>query len=193
MKMKMKFFDGGFTIIEMMMSLFIFSLIFGAVSSLFVSAIRSQSRALASQQILKETSYVIEYMGRAMRMAQKDDIEGGSCLPGDKVNFATTISGIRFKNYEGQCQEFFRVCSGGICQLKEKKEKSDGTLISENYLTSPNLDVVSFNIGGGGWGQDDSLQPRVTMFLEIKKAGPGPQPKIKIQTTISQRGLDVER
>lgn len=185
---KNNLFEKGFTLTEMIVGLFIFSLVFGAAFGLFVSAIQNQSRALASQQLLSQTSYLIEYMGRAIRMAKKDI--DGNCIS-TKLNYATTTSGtggVKFKNYLDQCQEFYREWDvpSQVYRLKEDKA---GT---QNYLTSPNLDVVSFNIGpSDSWDQDDDLQPRVTMFLEIRKAGTGSQPKIKIQTTISQRQLDV--
>jgi len=178
----------GFTLIEMVVTMLVFSIIVGAAAGLFVSAIRSQARTLATQRLLDQTSYALEYMGRAMRMARKDI--GGTCIA-DRLNYATTTKGtggIRFKNYDGNCQEFFREWDAGVYRLKEDK---DGSI---NYLTSADLDVVSFQIGPfDSWDQDDNLQPRVTIFLEIRRAGPKPeeQPKIKIQTTISQRRLDI--
>jgi len=56
--------------------------------------------------------------------------------------------------------------------------------------------VVSFNIGpANSWDQGDYEQPRVTIFFDIKGKGggvkPEEQPRIKIQTTISQRNLDT--
>ena len=184
---KKKEVEKGFTLVEMIIAIFIFSIVFGAASGLFVSAIKNQSRTLANQQLLDQTSYTIEYIGRAIRMAKKD-IEG-SCISA-KLNYATTTSGeggIKFKNYLDQCQEFFRDCGGGVCKLRENK---NGTV---SDLTSPNLYVESFNVGhSDSWGQDDNLQPRVTLFLEIRKAGAGNQPKIKTQTTISQRQLDIQ-
>jgi len=184
---KKKEVEKGFTLVEMIIAIFIFSIVFGAASGLFVSAIKNQSRILANQQLLDQTSYTIEYIGRAIRMAKKDI--KGSCISA-KLNYATTTSGeggIKFKNYLDQCQEFFRDCGGGVCKLRENK---NGTV---SDLTSPNLYVESFNVGhSDSWGQDDNLQPRVTLFSEIRKAGAGNQPKIKIQTTISQRQLDIQ-
>lgn len=182
----------GFTLVEMLVTLFIFSITFGAASGLFVSAIKNQSRTLASQQLLDQTSYLIEYMGRALRMARKDDIDYGdgavNCLSGDKVNFATTTGGIKFRNYKDECQEFF--LDNNTHQLMESK---NGGI--PNALTSPNLYVEKFNLSLSGEFQPpvDYLQPRLTMFLEIRKAGAGSQPKIKIQTTISQRELDIQQ
>lgn len=187
LKKNSKAIERGMTLIELLVGIFIFSLVLGAASGLFVSAIQNQNRALSSQQLLSQTSYLAEYVGKAIRMAKKD--VDGNCVS-VKLNYATTTSGsgIKFKNYLDQCQEFFREWDG-TAQVYRLKEDKAG---SQNYLTSPNLDVVSFNIGtSDSWDQDDDLQPRVTMFLEIRKAGSGPRPKIKIQTTISQRRLDI--
>jgi len=183
----------GFTLIEMMVSVIMFAIIVAAISGLFISGIRSQGRVLATQEILDQTSYVMEYMGRAIRMARKD--LNGECTLVAKLNYEKTSSGtggIIFKNYEGICQEFFREWDAieGVHRLKEIKG------VTENYLTSPDLDVVSFNIGpDASWDQDDDDQPRVTIFLEIESGRPmvtGSPPKIQIQTSISQRSLDVE-
>lgn len=178
--------EKGLTLVEMFVTLFIFSIIFTAASGLFVSAIKIQSRALASQQLLNQTTYLMEYMSRAIRMAKKDDT--GNCTGTAKLNYVMTASGIKFKNYHDECQEFYRDCGTGICKLKERK---DG---AEYDLTSPILDVTLFNIGpSDSWDQSDVFQPRVTIFLEIKKSGLGIQPKIRTQTTISQREIDIQR
>ena len=62
-------------------------------------------------------------------------------------------------------------------------------------LTSDDLEVLSFKVGPTeSWGQDDNKQPRITLFLEakgVKSQKPELQPIIRIQTTISQRNLDV--
>jgi hypothetical protein len=192
---------GGFTLTELLVAIFIFIIVLGASSAIFVDVIRNQKRALANQDLLNQTSYVLEYMGRAIRMAKKDDIGEVYCLLGDKVNYELTRGGqgIMFRDYKDEyCQEFFRECAGGNCRLKEqKKEISTGTLLPANYLTSADLDVLSFNIGPDtSWSQEDIplQQPRVTLFLDIKKLGfpSGEEPEIKIQTTISQRNLNVQ-
>jgi len=192
---------GGFTLVEMLVAIFVFITVLGASSAIFVDVIRNQKRALANQELLNQTSYVLEYMGRAIRMAKKDDLDGKSCLSGNKVNyeFIPFEQGIKFKDYKDKyCQEFFLECAGGNCRLKERKiEISTGTLLPANYLTSADLNVVSFNIGPDiSWSQEENppQQPRVTLFLDIERSDfpSGKKPEIKIQTTISQRNLDVQ-
>ena len=194
--------NGGFTLVEMLVAIFVFITVLGASSAIFVDVIRNQKRVLANQELLNQTSYVLEYMGRAIRMAKKDDIGGTNCLTCPACNYEAThcvgvvCHGIKFRDYKDEyCQEFFREqVAPGIYRLKELKVKiSDGTTIL-NDLTSADLNVEFFNIGpSDSWDQGDLDQPRVTLFLDIKRSDfpSGEAPEVKIQTTISQRNLDV--
>ena len=105
----------------------------------------------------------------------------GGCIE-NRSNYQTTRSekGIKFKNYQDICQEFF--LEGG--QIKENK--NDNIL----PLTSAGLEVQQFNISLSGATQEDDLQPRVTVFLDIKGKD---ETRIKIQTTISQRNIDIKK
>ena len=183
--------DKGFTLIELLISVVIFSIIIAIVSGVFISTLKVQQRVLATQQLLDQTGYLMEYMSRSIRMAGKDIF--GDCITA-KYNYEKTFSGeggIGFKDYHGDCQEFFRIYdnAAGVYRLKEGKTNS--------YLTSANLDVISFNIGpDNSWAQPpvdvNDEQPRVTLFLKIKTKGEN-QPVIKLQTTISQRNLDIQQ
>lgn len=185
----------AFTLIEILITVAIFSIIIAAASGFFVSAIRVQRRVLATQELLDQTSYALEYMGRALRMAKKE--LGDNCLSSWGLNYEIPGywrlggdedlgKGIRFINaLEGNdCQEFF-LADG---QLKYWKKSSGETF----PLTSDKLKITSLKFKLKGKSQGDDLQPRVTIFLEVLGRGrEGEQPKIQIQTTVSQRNLDV--
>ena len=177
----------GFTLIEMMVAVLIFSIVVGAVIGVFVSALQVQRYNLAYQQLLDQTSYAMEYMGRAIRMAVKDD---GTCgFSGYNYRVSNGNTKIEFQNYKGDCQEFYLDTSVDPNQLATSK----GADYLDIPLTSNNFNVTSLNFritGAPGSEFSDDLQPRVTIFMEIQGEGAGPQPKITIQTTISQRNLD---
>ncbi len=172
----------GFTLVELLVGVAVFALVGGIASGILVSGLRAQRKSLAYQEILDQTSYLMEYISRAVSMAKKDDVGGIiNCLTGDKVNYEINPStqGIKFRNYKNECQEFYLENN----QLKENKA---GNIYN---LTSSGLQVTYFNIGPlDTWDQDDDSQPRVTLSLAIQGKE---QSKIKIQTTISQRNLDV--
>lgn len=181
----------GFTLIEIVVVIGIFSLLIGSLSSVFVQALQSQKNILANQEALGQASYVLDYMSRAARMARKDT--GGSCTGTAKLNYQKTSSrtlegivysgaGIRFLNYSNICQEFFL----DSADLKLKESKS---LLAPVDLTSAGLKVNSFNVALFGETQGDNDQPKATLFLNVEGKN---QSKIKIQTTVSQRNLDIE-
>ena len=177
--------EKGFTMIEMVVSVGIFFIVIGMVSGIFLSTLRGQTRTLAYQELLDQTGYTIEYMGRSIRMAVK--ATDNSCIS-DGFNFKKTSTGggggIKFIDYDNNCIEFY--LDSSVNQLKKKKN-SDPAL----DLTSPSIEIVSFKIGpDSSWEGTSKEQPRVTMFIEAKGTRaerPEYRPIIKIQTTISQR------
>ena len=175
----------AFTLIEILVAVAIFSLVIAAGSGIFISSISGQQKSLAFQKVLSESSYVMEYMSRSLRMAQKE-LNAPTCLSQNGLNYEKIGTGIRFINYKDECQEFYLDATN---RLKESKNGG------ENYLTSEALQVSAFNINLAGESQGDDIQPRVTIFLDIKTKGQKPQTQfeMKIQTTISQRNLDVKR
>ena len=173
----------AFTLVEVLVSVAIFSMSIVIVTQTFVYAVRLQKQFLATTESLNEISYLMEYMTRSIRMAKKD--VNGSCLSAAKLNYETTRSGngIKFKASNDVCREFYLENQ----TLKEIKN-ADPPL----ELTSPKVRVLSFNIGpGDSWDQDDYEQPKVTVYLELKSTTDNS--RIQIQTTISQRNPDIKK
>ena len=181
----------GFTLVEVIVSVCLFSIILMVILGFFGYAIKGQHKALASQEISDQIGYAIEHMSRSIRMAKKD--RTGACVStaGTSYENPYALPSIRFLNYEGLCLEFY------VEDEKIKRKKSsDGTW--NNFgppvnLTSPKLkiDSAKFNIIGDVLG--DSAQPKITIFLEAEKKDTKPElnAKVKIQTTISERNLDI--
>ncbi len=179
----------GFTLVEMMVAITIFGLVIGAMTGVLISGIRAQRRLLAEQELLAQTSYLMEYMSRAIRMAKKELANPSVCLTQRGLNFETNPlhNKIRFINDDGYCQQFYLADR----QIRQAKSLiAGGPMIYGNTfpLTSPNLNVEHFRVRLKGEYQTDLLQPRVTLFLHIEDAK---ETEIKIQTTISQRDLDI--
>jgi len=201
---KESYTNKGVSLIEMLAAVAVFAITVGAISGIFISAVRSQRRILATQELLDQTSYVLEYMGRALRMARKNSTTTADCphittdcLSSADLNYETSGNqDLRFLNYTCTCQRFFLEAATG--RLKEHK---DWTLVggvpsggTENYLTSDKLKINSLKFNLSGQSGSDTLQPRVTIFLEIEgREAAGSRPKIQIQTSISQRPLDASQ
>ena len=165
----------AFTLVEILVAILIFSIIIGAATGVFVSAIKLQRYNLTYQQLLGQTSYAVEYMSRAIRMAQKDD---GTCgFSGKNYNVVGNGS-IEFQTYHGQCWRFYLESD----QLKLNKNGTIYNLISDDFKIN-NFDITVV-------GDMSGEQPKVTIYMEIEGKGIAPQPEVKIQTTVSQRNLN---
>lgn len=176
----------GFTLIEMMVAVTIFVSVVTVALAIFVSSLQAQRQNLAYQQLLDQTSFVTEYMSRAIRMAKKELSTPPICLTvcGRGCNYETNPQqdSIKFIDYNGVCTEFF-------LENEQLKKRVGADVLA---LTSPDLTVSSFNVNLSGQYQPptDYLQPLVTIFLEIVGKE---QSKIQIKTSISQRNLDIWR
>jgi prepilin-type N-terminal cleavage/methylation domain-containing protein len=187
----LKFKKAGFTLVEMLVSLAIFSLVMGMALSVFVSAVKSQRRILAEQQLLDQTSYIMEYMSRSLRMAKKDMT--GSCLTtaGAGMNYETNLSGnrIRYIAYDGTCREFFMADNTLYVKWLLDPSSPLGDITFPLVSTTTGFIVNNFKIAApSGWSQSDNLQPSITFSLDVSAPN---QIRMKTQTTVSQRNLDV--
>lgn len=177
--------EKGFTLVELLVSVTIFAIVLGVIGNIFMTSFQSQRRSLALGTIFDQTSFLMEYLSRSLRMARKD-LTGACITTGTNYQLTRSGRGIKFINSQSVCQEFYWDLAAN--RLKENK---GGT---EQYLTASNSEVVAFNINLTGESQTDDKQPRVTFFLNLRNSGSRSEsrPSLQIQTTLSQRKLDVE-
>jgi prepilin-type N-terminal cleavage/methylation domain-containing protein len=179
-KRRTKFNQKGVTLVELMVVTAIFSLVLGSSISLLENGIKVQRQVLNIEHLSDDISYVTEYISRTIRMAKKDKL-GDYITAG--CNFETDDgTQLRFLNSAMQKNEFFLEDS----RLKESKDFSSPTA-----LTSSNFEITKLHFYLQGSCQDDDLQPRITVAMEIKTKEKNPQ-TLNVQTTISQRDLDVQ-
>lgn len=185
------FIKTGFTLVELLVAVFIFSLIGGTIVSLLVTGISSQRSSLGTQEVVDQISYVTEYMARALREARKD--LDGTCLLTRGLNYAIVSGRLRFLDKNDKCREIYLDTTDKRIKERISADHSAGSLGSPEPLTSDNLEVTALRFGPHGWSQDDNYQPRVTIFIEMQKKQQTPEStRIQLQTTISQRRFDVQ-
>jgi len=183
----------GFTLVEMMVVIGVLSIVIVGLIAIFVSAIQIQRYVASAYQLLDQSSYIMEYMTRAIRLAKKD-LEGNCITQYNSYGYYDEIndSGIKFtnKNEDGDCIGFF--LDNTDKRLKQYKKESGGGQAVISPLTSSAMEVSAFNVILAGESQEtDQEQPKATIYLEIKVKGAGSQPSIKLQTTVSMRDLDI--
>lgn len=173
----------GFTLIEIVVAVALFSILLGVVTSLLFVALSSQRQSITIQELVSQSSTVAEYMTRAIRQAQKETDQ--ECLPSEGLNYEITHSGsgVKFVNAQNQCQEFFLESQ----RLKEVKGAQT------TFLSPDDVQIISLNFFARGESQADALQPRLSFFIDMqgKNDKPGTKTRFQLQSTISQRAYDI--
>lgn len=191
----------GFTLVEILVSLFIFSMAMTIVGQLFFYSLKMQRQMASHTELINELSYSMERISRGLRMAQKDT--DGSCIAqnenyqsdsnsyGDKIKFKTPDTSFTSGD-PVDCVEYYLddYYSTGVVSLMESRVNEGGAF--EDYvlpLTSPLVDVQSFSITEFGWSQDDYLQPRAVLHIVAQD---DEKHNLEVQMTVSQRNIDIK-
>lgn len=157
----------GYTIVEFLVAMFVFTVVIIVVLGLLSVAIKWQRRTLAQQNIQENARYLLEFMAKEIRMSaitSSDGMSGNLSLvrsDGDSVTYSIY---------------------GNKIYRNSSPVSSDEVAVTGYFI-----------IEGSEAGITDNQQPKVTISLEITGVGSRieERPKINIQTTLSQRNLDL--
>ncbi len=159
--------NSGFTLIEILAAIFLFSLLVLVASSAFISFLNLQRRAFNIQQAEENANFVMESMAKEIRVSQ---IIGPDACAANTLNIIHPVNGNITYSLSGNA--IHRNVSG------------TDSVISSNAVQFTNL---AFCISGTATG--DSIQPRVTIIASLKSTKTSQQAAINFQTTVSQRLL----
>ena len=176
--------------VELLVSIFIFSLVVIMLTGILVTNLQVQQRIYATQRYLGEVNYAMEYISRLARMAKRD-VE--NCTNHENYTYEEIDEKLTFLDYRGRCVEFFEEGS----RLKIKAEGEGGV---EGYLTSPDIIIDNFYVEPVIDPAEDHLkeekdinnvQPSVMIFFTAKEET-GEWFELNVQTTVTRRGLDTK-
>jgi prepilin-type N-terminal cleavage/methylation domain-containing protein len=185
--------EKGFTLIEMLASIGIFSILMVVLSGIFLSAMQSQIQIAYTQYLINDANYALDYMGRAIRMAQRDT--DGGCVGTSRYGFLPSSgvsSTITFLDYNSKCHKFY-LESGKVKEVVSATKYSSGFAsapIDERTSEKSNVLDLKFNIRGGT--DSDDKQPFITIMMKSQANTQNTEslPFITVQTSVSQRNLD---
>ena len=163
--------DGGFTLIEALVTAALFSMMITVISGVFISALNLQRRAFNLQQVEENTNFLLESMAKEIRVSAIDDPDTNCpTLPATILNITHPVNGsIRYS------------LSGASVT---RRANGVDTIVSANTVEFTRL---QFCVSGNG--ATDQRQPRVTLIASIKSANTKEQAIIDFQTTLSARFL----
>ncbi len=191
----------GFSLIEVMVVLAIMVLITGTVMSMFISIVSHQKKILEEQELLTQESYTIEYVGRALMMAQQD--VNGNCLGLNNKGYSYVLTqydaalgfyrGVKFINHldNDTCEEFFLNSdnpNNPVFQEMKNNVQAEN-LVSDKFKIVHARFVLNGDKSLSSASQNDTVQPRITILLDITTMSSGSEQEKIIQTTVSQRAI----
>lgn len=188
----------GFTLVETLVSLLIFGFVSIIMVNIFVSVLNSQRRILQNQELMNSSSYALEYMARAIRMAEKD--VNGYCTgtPGKNYLPGASDASISFLAYDAKtstykCTQF--LLEGAAVKERKSTTESIDNLQAAQPITSSSVNVSGLTFAVTGNAVPDSVppkQPKVTIMIKMSyNTTSANAPGIVVQTSISQRKLDI--
>lgn len=188
----------GFTLIEMMVAVTIFSIVMLVGVGALLSLVEANRRAQAINSVMSNLNAAIEAMSRAIRVGTvyhcrtsavpppaSELGEPRDCASGDGLLLA-------FESSTGDLsddtdQTVFRLNG----QQLERSLDAGGTWVA---LTAPEVSVESFEVfvvGSGRFSSGDTIQPRVILKIEGSAPVPGGETRFSVQAGVSQRLIDL--
>lgn len=183
----------GYTLVETLVSIAIFSLLSVGIINIFTSILKTQTRILQDQEVMDQSNYSLEYMGKILRMAKKDLT--GDCTGEANTSYGISSNQVTFLAYDTKAEEYrcrrFSFASDSINESKSSDETSDNLSTAEAITSSKvKITALTFAVTGDGV---DTIQPKVTIMIEMEPTSQilSADVNIIVQTSISQRQLDI--
>ncbi|OGZ68364.1 MAG: hypothetical protein A3D44_01705 [Candidatus Staskawiczbacteria bacterium RIFCSPHIGHO2_02_FULL_42_22] len=191
--------QNGYSLIELVVVLAIFLIILTASINVLIAVVQDQKRTLENQELLNQSSYVMEYMSKALKSAVQDPT--GWCLGTTGYVYLLThcnngtqeaCNGIKFINQSdgNACQEFFLDDSVNILNPPLREVKTGGyakNLLSEKFKVKYGRFIINGDRALHVASTNDLIQPRVSILLDVLNSKNEAE-KI-IQTTVSLGNL----
>ncbi len=163
-------YEKGFTLIEMLVTVSVFTVLMTIIGSIFTQTLDLQRIAFNLQTLEENSRFSLEVMAREIRFGK---LTGPStaCPGSDSLSLVHPVNGdIAYNLVDGRVVRNVN----GI----------------DAILTSTKVDVTSLNFCVTGAESGDGKQPMVTILMSMETGIKNPQ-RINLQTTITTRLLDV--
>lgn len=164
----------GFTLVEMVVTVFVFLTVIVIAGGSSVSVISLQRRASNLKKVEENGRYVLELMARELRFANPISTPNNSCLSSgsSSISFTHPVNGQITYQLNGTRAE--RVV-GGVATI----------------ISNPDVEVTNLIFCVSGNTFFDGRQPRVTVILRLRSGGLSREAAIlDLQTSVSQRVLN---
>lgn len=200
----------GFTLLEMLIAITIFSIMVGAVAGIYVSFTKLQARAKAYERLQNDTNYALEFMAREFRAGTVFDYTpNDSCDPNLIIGLSNPTECIALQREDGTLELFTIYTENGIRALYFITPTINVLTGKYEWATDPkkfsillaaSLDSIVVEPNGFQFkisptsdpfvdGSSENRQPMITIQLKTKYVGGRTLEMVTqtAQTTISTR------
>lgn len=186
--------NSGFSLIEVLVSLSIFTIVVTISVGALMVLITANARAQNTSSVLTNLSYALDSMTREMRTGADYYCGPVSSLPVSGISASDCLSGgAGFSFNEGgksltknatSRRIAFRLNSGEL-----ERRLGNG---SWEAVTSPDIIITDLHFYTSGTTRSDSLSPSVTIYIKgLAGEDDGSQGEFDVQTTVVQQVLDI--
>ena len=160
----------GFTVIEIVVAIMIFSIIMVLVISIFARAMILQRRIVGAQRVQENSTLVLESMAKEIRVSTIQNQDSLNCT-------ATTIT----MNHPVYGNITYSLVGGNIL-----RQSSFTGIVNSTDVTFTKL---NFCITGSG--STDQQSPKITVLLSLKNTT-GEVTTANLETTVTSRDISSE-
>lgn len=180
--------NGGYTLLELIVSVAIFSMVMLVITGAYLTLISLDRKARGLNELAANLSFTVDSMTRAVRTGNTYSCNGGgngtcTCT---SSNYSTCA--FSFKDNQNRTVTYRLKSDGTVGQCIDTG-CSDSTAVS---LTDTKIDIAALTFYVRGVGTSDSVQPQVTFTIRGDlSTEPGKTASFTIQSAATQRIIEI--
>ncbi len=180
--------NSGFTLLEMVVAIGLFSIIVTAAIGITISVANAQIKAGNIQDILDNIRFSLELITKELRTGNTY-VASSICSPGAEISFINSNGQPRIYYLYGPTKIIMRATETILVA------DCDGSTAKSSPFTSEEVIVenLSFQVRGATSGPDDG-QPWILINLRVKSTSPKYEldSSMNLQTVVTQRLRDLK-
>ena len=161
----------GFTLIEVTVTIMVFSIMVVLIGSIFARAVELERRTVWSQRVQENATLVLESMAKEIRVSDIVNQDSSDCT-------ATTL------NITHPVNGAISYTMSGNNILRQ------GAFAS--IINSSEVQFTRLNFCVTGSGASDNMSPKVTILMSLQSVRGTPPSSVNLQTTVTSRAIRSE-
>lgn len=174
----------GFTLVEMIVAIGLFTIVLFIASSAFLAVLNADRKSRATRIAMDNLNLALEDMSRRIKTGTSYYCNGIISSLGTNDCSSTGESSIAFTEQDGVTRTAYRLEGGAI-------KRTVGVSGTELPVTAPEITIRNLKFIVNGSSSGDITQPYVAILIEGDTRAGQITSGFKIQTTVTQRAYDI--